>query len=169
MSLSIRAYAQHRGVSHVAVMKAIKSGRITPLPDGTIDPVKADREWDANTLPAQKKAASQPAGQAGAEPARPATTAPPYSVSRAQREAINARLAKLDLDERTGKLVSADEVRVAVFTVARQVRDRLQQIPRSLAPEIVATVVADPDPRAVETLLDDAIRGALEELSQAPI
>ena len=152
-------------------MKAIKTGRITPLPDGRIDPVKADREWEANTQPTQKQAATASAAQPAMapEPARAATTAPPYSVSRAQREAINARMAKLDLDERTGKLVSADEVRVAVFTIARQVRDRLQQIPRTLAPEIVATVVADPDPRAVEMLLDDAIRGALEELSKAPI
>ena len=39
MGLSIRAYARHRGVSHVAVKKAIDTGRITPLPDGTIDPV----------------------------------------------------------------------------------------------------------------------------------
>ena len=42
MGLSIRAYARHRGVSHVAVKKAIDTGRITPLPDGTIDPVAAD-------------------------------------------------------------------------------------------------------------------------------
>ena len=39
MGLSIRAYARHRGVSHVAVKKAIDSGRITPEPDGTIEPV----------------------------------------------------------------------------------------------------------------------------------
>jgi hypothetical protein len=30
MGLSIRAYARHRGVSHVAVRKAIDTGRITP-------------------------------------------------------------------------------------------------------------------------------------------
>jgi hypothetical protein len=165
MALSIRAYAEHRGVSHVAVMKAIKTGRITTLPDGRIDPVVADAQWDANTLPAQQPAKHE-------QPASDSTQragAPPYAVSRAMREAVNARLAKLEFDERIGKLVNADEVRVAVFTIARQVRDRLQQIPRTLAPEIVATVVADPDPRAVETLLDDAIRSALEELSQAPV
>jgi hypothetical protein len=38
MGLSIRAYARHRGVSHVAVHKAIDTGRITPEADGTIDP-----------------------------------------------------------------------------------------------------------------------------------
>ena len=85
------------------------------------------------------------------------------------REAVNARLAKLELDERSGKLINADEARVKIFTLARQLRDRLQQIPRTLAPELVATVLADPDPRAVEALLDAAIRSALEELSQTPL
>ena len=44
MGLSIRAYARHRGVSHVAVKKAIDTGRISQLPDGTIDPVVADAQ-----------------------------------------------------------------------------------------------------------------------------
>ena len=41
MTLSIRAYALQRGVSDAAVRKAIKTGRITPEPDGKIDPEKA--------------------------------------------------------------------------------------------------------------------------------
>jgi len=55
MGLSLRKYAAHRGISHPAVMKAIKAGRITPEPDGTIDPVKADRQWGARTDPAQQR------------------------------------------------------------------------------------------------------------------
>jgi len=51
MGLSIRAYARHRGVSHVAVKKAIDSGRITQNPDGTIDADTADQDWQRNTLP----------------------------------------------------------------------------------------------------------------------
>ncbi|MFN3595625.1 MAG: hypothetical protein ACK4TK_13260, partial [Thiobacillaceae bacterium] len=51
MGLSIRAYARHRGVSHVAVKKAIDSGRITPEADGTIDPDRADRDWTRNSEP----------------------------------------------------------------------------------------------------------------------
>ena len=53
MGLSIRAYAQHRGVSHTAVAKAIKAGRISVEPDGKIDPAKADAQWARNTLPSQ--------------------------------------------------------------------------------------------------------------------
>ena len=54
MGLSIRAYARHRGVSHVAVKKAIDTGRISQLPDGTIDPVVADAQWAANTTPTRR-------------------------------------------------------------------------------------------------------------------
>lgn len=40
-------------------------------------------------------------------------TAPDYQTSRAIREAYAARLAKLEFEERTGKLISSDEVKVA--------------------------------------------------------
>src|SRR5947208_15967936 len=50
--LSQRGYARHRGVTHRAVQKAIKAGRITTNSDGTIDPARADAQWVANTDPA---------------------------------------------------------------------------------------------------------------------
>lgn len=52
MGISMRAYARLRGVAHSAVQKAIRSGRITREPDGSIDPKRADAEWAANTRPA---------------------------------------------------------------------------------------------------------------------
>ena len=45
MGLSRRAYGRHRGVSLAAVQKALRAGRITLLPDGTIDPEAADKTW----------------------------------------------------------------------------------------------------------------------------
>ena len=55
MGLSNRQYAVHRGVSHTAVAKVLATGRITAEADGTIDPVKADRQWDAATDPAKQR------------------------------------------------------------------------------------------------------------------
>ena len=52
MGMSIRAYAQHRGVSHEAVRKAIAAGRIHKEADGSIDPAKADAQWQQHTRPA---------------------------------------------------------------------------------------------------------------------
>ena len=45
MGVSRRSYAAQRGVSEVAVSKTIATGRITTLPDGTIDPTPTDSEW----------------------------------------------------------------------------------------------------------------------------
>ena len=42
MGVSRRSYAAQRGVSEAALRKAIATGRITTLPDGTIDPDRAD-------------------------------------------------------------------------------------------------------------------------------
>lgn len=59
MGISVRAYARERGVSDAAVRKAIKTGRITPEADGTIDSVRADREWTRNTDAAQQRGQSR--------------------------------------------------------------------------------------------------------------
>ena len=53
MSMSLRTYARHRGVALSAVQKAIATGRIHPEPDGRIDPIKADAQWDRHTRTAQ--------------------------------------------------------------------------------------------------------------------
>ena len=50
MGVSLRAYARMRGCSLTAVQKAISSKRITTLPDGTIDPERANQEWAKNTF-----------------------------------------------------------------------------------------------------------------------
>jgi hypothetical protein len=41
------------------VRKAIKAGRITSEPDGTIDPEKADAQWERNTDAAQQRGDTQ--------------------------------------------------------------------------------------------------------------
>ena len=87
-----------------------------------------------------------------------------YHKARAVRETYSARLAKLEFEERTGKLISKDEVDIKYFQLARQLRDRMQQIPNKVAPEIVALVVDKPDVRGVADLIDRAIHQALEEL-----
>lgn len=92
MGMSLRAYARHRGVSHQAVSKAIQTGRITPLPDGTIDAEKADEEWAARTDPAlQRGRSSVAAGNASARATREA--APEMkAVPRAALEAVDEAL-----------------------------------------------------------------------------
>ena len=74
MGLSRRAYARHRDVSHTAVEKALRAGRIGLLADGTIDPEAADLAWNAaaeasrgnGTAPADPRRVVLPAGSLAA-------------------------------------------------------------------------------------------------------
>ena len=190
MGMSIREYATHRGVSHVAVLKAIKSGRIMKEADGTIDPSKADAAWERNTNPAQQrkpdpapvpvrpapdpdKSVPQPKPptppvrqptQRPAEPESGPSTAgmPNYQMSRAVRETYNAKLTRLDYEERTGKLLNAEDVAKEAFALARRVRDRLLNIPGRMA----SVLASETDSKAIELLLSQELRIALEELAE---
>lgn len=183
--LTIRGYARHRGVSHTAVRKALASGRITAGTDGSIDPTLADTQWSASTdlskplnsvtgVPKKRRApgaASDPLGSPGweAEPAGLSSEggAPrlvsSYAASRAAREAYLARLAKLDFEQKSGKLVDADEVRAQIFALGRRVRDTLLGIPDRLAPVLAGQA----DAAAIHRIMSEEILASLSELSDA--
>lgn len=159
MSLSIREFAERVGVSHTAVRKAIDRGEIAQEPDGSIDAAK-NAAWQPRAQ-ARRAATAHPP-----PPQEPASAIPDYSKSRAIREAYAARLAKLEFEERAGKLVSADEARIEQFRIARALRDRLLQLPTKIAPQLVALIADDPDVVAVETMLETELRELLSEFVQ---
>ena len=185
--LTIRGYARYRGVSHTAVRKALATGRITARPEGGIDPVLADQQWATSTnlskprnsvtgMPKRRKtpgAQSDPLGVPGpsgvgtvrngdADASRLVSS---YAASRAAREAYMARLAKLDFEQRSGKLVDADEVRAQIFGLGRRLRDRLMGLPDRLAP----VLVGQGDQAVIHQLLTEEIATSLAELSVAPL
>jgi hypothetical protein len=173
-ALSLRGYAKHRGVSLKAVQKALASGRIAKRDDGRIDPQAADLNWERNTgprpQPAQKPTIAHHGVQHHAEvPAREPNdpvkleTGLEYSRARAVRESFLARLCKLEFEERSGKLISRDEVQVAAFNKFRQFRDRMLNIPDRLAAE----AAAEGDAARVHALVTGEIRKALLEFSDA--
>ena len=169
MGMNVTAYARHRGVSHVAVLKAIKAGRIIKEADGTIDPVKADAAWEQNTSQAQQRKTTQKE----ASDARPADASPSgvsgvgngpsYAQSRAIKEADLARLAKLEYEEKSGAVVRTDSVKVAWFNILRVLRDRVLNLPDRMAPMLAA----ETDPKQVRELLDADLRQILNDASDA--
>lgn len=190
--LTIRGYARRRGVSHTAVRKALASGRITAGPDGSIDPDAADRQWaeatdfskPRNSVTGVPGANSRRPSANGAGPARAATVADSredevgfpaaegggprlassYAASRAAREGYLARLAKLEFEKRSGKLVDADDVRAQIFALGRRMRDAMLTLPDRLAPVLAAEV----DPATIHQILTREIIASLGELSVAP-
>ena len=149
----MREYARRRGVSAMAVSKAAKAGRIT-LVEGKVDVSAADRDWPANTNPGQMAVNAGPQAMqppAEGDPEAPAegdedtkngaadrekksTSTAQYGMARAIREGYAAKLARIDYEKEVGSLVSADEVRVLAFKVARTARDSLLSMPDRLAP-----------------------------------
>ena len=108
MGSSIRAYARHRGVSHVAVLKAAKEGRISLEPDGTIDPARADAAWERSTDPSRARAKAErlrPVANAALGSVRetlkeeglPSGPRVTYVEARTAHEIAKAHLARLKL------------------------------------------------------------------------
>jgi hypothetical protein len=178
--LSIRAYARQRGVSHVAILKAAKSGRIT-LVDGKVDPATADQQWKANTNPGQSQAAASrvaaatqkapdavaPAGNGQGPPGAPggngAAAGPTYAVQRAIREGYMARLARIEYELKSGRLVEADKVRVKAFNAARRAREMLLGLPDRLSPQLAG----ETNTFEIHRILTEELRRICTEISHA--
>jgi hypothetical protein len=169
--VSLRGYAKHRGVSLRAVQKAIHSGRIAPTASGKIDIEVADGQWQRNTGPrptsrtaAPPRVATSVARPAPEPPLKAETSGQPgldYSRARAVRENYLARLTKIEFEERSGNLVSKQEVEVAAFNRYRTFRDNMLNIPDRLA----AVLAAEVDPATIHEMLTGEIRRALQESS----
>lgn len=84
-----------------------------------------------------------------------------YHRSRAKREAFNAENARLDLEERLGRIADKDDVEHRTMQVFRKVRDRLLGMPAGLSERLAA----QPDARAVRALLQTEIRHLLTTLA----
>ncbi|TDQ41873.1 elements of external origin [Tepidicella xavieri] len=180
MGLSIRAYARHRGVSHVAVKKAIDTGRITPLPDGTIDPDAADAQWAQNTLQPRRAATQQKISTpqtrrapAEAIPQRDAIDAstPPMSAggtsllqARTVNEVVKAQTNKVRLARLKGELVDRPQAIAHVFKLARSERDAWLNWPARISAQMAAKLGVDP--HTMHIALEAAVREHLIELGE---
>ena len=92
MLLSIRQYAAERGVSHTAVQKRIKHGKIR-LVDGKIDPALADAEWEQNRDARQQQRGAHSTGRQRLEPTKPAPSVAPREEAPAREMPSPVRAA----------------------------------------------------------------------------
>lgn len=169
-SVSLTEYARRRGVSHEAVRKAVKVGRLSRSvvfgPNGKprLVPDLADQEWTANTDSAQQRVPAVPPPRPEPEPdqapARDEPKTATFQQARTLREAYMARLAKLEFDEKSGLLVKADAVKNEAFRTARIVRDSLLNIPDRIAAELAN----ETNQFKIHQRLTQEIRRALEDM-----
>jgi hypothetical protein len=127
------------------------------LPNGQIDSEIADAEWARNTQtqapPVDRRGQPEEDGEVFG--------ASQYTKARAVREHYQARLAKIDYEERIAKLVSGQEVQVAAYNKFRQFRDAMINIPDRLAAMLAAETVE----ATVHALLTAEIRKALNDFA----
>ena len=189
--ISIREAARRLGVSDTAVHKALKAGRVavagkTDSGRPLMDWPDTERRWLANSdvskrshvgsrgSPVRAKDAPRvrlptsdrmdEAPSVGDQPVGDGPKSgrgPGYAQARALREAYMARLAKLEFEERIGKLVDVDTLRVEAFKVHRRIRDAILNIPDRCAPKLAALS----DPAEVHAVLLEEITQALRGLA----
>lgn len=112
--VSIREYARSKGVSHTAIEKRVKHGKIR-LVDGQIDPAKADADWEQNRDELQQQRGARSTGKLkAAAPTTPHAPDKPTSAPRPSPEALRAAHAEVNRAKATGTLPAYQTGREAV-------------------------------------------------------
>jgi hypothetical protein len=173
MGLSIRAYARHRGVSHVAVKKAIDTGRITPEADGTIEPNRADLEWAQNTVSTRQPAAAK-ASPPKPEPrprGLPELTTPALSTggtsllqARTFNEVLKFQKNKLELAILKDEQVERARVVAHIYVRSREEREAWLNWPARVSAQMAARL--EVDAHEMHIALETAVREHLIELGE---
>jgi phage terminase Nu1 subunit (DNA packaging protein) len=150
--LSYRAFAKIVGVDEKAVRKGVTSGRLEGCVGRSngrpyiMDPDLARQKWAAG--------ATKPAPNGSGAP-----TLTQVQIRVAEERAAALRLSN---EQRSGRLIFAEEARREAFECARAVRDGLLNLPDRLAGELAA----ESDARRVHARLDDELRKALETMAE---
>lgn len=145
--LTLTAYAQRRGVSCMAVSKAVKKGRMSKsvIRDErgrpwVVDVELADREWagatDLSKAPAYMRERKEPSR--GGRPRKSAAVmrevvagddGPSLAEATAAKNHWQAELARLKFQREAGELVQAAEVRGRIEKVFRACVTKLLAVP----------------------------------------
>lgn len=186
--ISIREAARRLGVSDTAVHKAIKAGRVstegkTPGGRPLMDWKDTEKRWLANSDTSKRSHVGSQGSKARAKDA-PRVSLPTsdrmdeagdvdlptgdgpksgrgqqYAQARAARELYEAKLSKLKYDQQTGKLIDAEETKVAWFKHITAAKTKILGIPaacKSRYSDLPLPVVA---------IIDQVCREALEDLA----
>ncbi len=164
-------FARVIGKTPQYVHKLVKKGRI-PLQGGRIDPDIALAALKRSADPARSMATTP---RTAALPLLAADTVEPpevaaldpsagmsYTEARTLREQYHAKRAELEFKEKIGELIAQEQVRHQVFTLFRELRDKLLHLPTRLA----ASLVGLASEREALVTLEDALSQELAEFAE---
>lgn len=181
MAASQREVARRLGISHTALQKAARSGRIAPEPDGRWDVAKVRAQLASTADPVRKTAAMAAPPPPFPPPPRPATKPPPigaatsdppasgssYHNARTANEVLKAQERKLRLEERKGQLVDKARALLLVHRLAKEERDAILGWPARVAAEMAAELGVDA--HRLQMMLDARLRTLLAERNDVRI
>lgn len=164
---SQREVARRLGVSHTALQKAQRAGRIAPEADGGWDVDKVRARLAESSDPVRKTAVFV-APAAPPPPPRP-TVAPAaapdplpraagntFHDARTANEVLKAQERRLRIDERKGKLVDKARALLLVHRLAKEERDAILAWPARVAAEMAAELGVDA--HRLQTMMDARLR-----------
>ena len=170
---SQREVARRLGVSHTALQKAQRAGRIAPEADGAWDIEKVRARLADSSDPVRKTATLAPAPPTASRPTTPspvaamAPAADPlpraaqntFHDARTANEVLKAQERRLRLDERKGKLVDKARALLLVHRLAKEERDAILGWPARVAAEMAAELGVDA--HRLQTMMDGRLRAHL--------
>lgn len=158
-------------VSHTAINKAARAGRIPKLADGSFDLKAVKKVWERNADQHQRQRGT-------AAKRRPVEAGPIVTVASAEGEAETGktdfleaqrrrewlRVAKeeLELDLKRGKLLAAEDVEKEWSSMVASARNRILLMAAKLAPKMAACA----DVRQCQAMIEKEIKEALKALSE---
>lgn len=181
MKVSIKEFAEMLDVSQPAISRKIKlgqlgdavikgeNGRIIIDSDRALANLKKTQTRDVTLVKqAQRETARRKlteAGQdAGVDPAEMTVeVVTDIGPAKAKRESYLAEIARLEYEEAIKKLVKVEEVQKQAFTMFRECRDALMNIPGKCAPELASM----DDVFEITQFLDKFVREVLTDLNQS--
>lgn len=170
MGLGLRAAAKELKISHVALLKAFKNGRVHKLADGTFDVDECRRAIELKSHPGkqraarsqQTKSAAFPAADVRQEVASEPESGTSYSEAVRVKEWIRVEKEKLNLARQRGELAPIVEINAWAAGMIIRARDILLRIP----PELRDKLAQEDDPVRCEELLVAEIHRSLGELAE---
>jgi hypothetical protein len=161
MSLSSVAMGKLLGISHAAVLKAAKRGRIPREPDGGFDEAKVRAALATNTDLRQKREKRVPQTAEVADSNQGPVDQSFHEAQRA-REWVRVAKEKLALAKAQAKLIDATEAEQAWSGMIIAAQQKLLSLPNALA----LRVAHEADPVECEQIIRGGILSALNELSE---
>lgn len=145
-----RELARRLGISHTAIQKAARVGRITKEPDGAWDVARVRRDMEATAL-------------AGRSPLARLSEETPLGRLTLARLALKVEGQRLALDRAKGKLMDVGTANARIDAIAGAMRDAVLNWPARVAGTIAAEIHADP--HLVQTLLQEHVHALLTDVA----